>query len=68
MLLSNAKVIIILIIFYIKKKRGMITIFPKEKKKKNIVILFQDGKPCGAEVQKLKNREFHMPLNFVPYN
>ena len=67
MLLSNAKVIIILIIFYIKKKRGMITIFP-QKKKKNIVILFQDGKPCGAEVQKLKNREFHMPLNFVPYN
>ena len=43
----------------------MITIFSKEKKKKNIVILFQDGKPCGAEVQKLKNREFHMPL---PYN
>ena len=45
----------------------MITIFP-QKKIKNIVIFFQDGKPCGAEVQKLKKRKFHMPLHFVPYN
>ena len=66
MLLSNAKVIIILIIFYIKKKTWDDHHFSQEKK--NIVIFFQDGKPCGAEVQKLKNRKFHMPLNFVPYN
>ena len=45
----------------------MITIFP-QKKIKNIVIFFQDGKPCGAEVQKLKKRKFYMPLHFVPYN
>ena len=52
--------------FFILKRRGMITIFPKKEGKK-IVILFQEGKPCRVEAQKLKVRKFHMPLNFVSY-
>ena len=45
----------------------MITIFPKKEKKK-IIILFQKGKPCGAEAKRLKVREFQIvQLNFVSY-
>jgi len=46
-LLSYAKIVIILIIFYIKKNVEWSPFFPRKKEKK-IIILFQEGKPCGA--------------------